>query len=148
MVAPLAQEIMAVWLTTRQWQQAPCRTATAIPRRREAHSVAGAWPMAPMGRRDILAPIQGRIPVLRLVPDSVAAVLRHARAAMVAVTAAARPAVSPHHPLVAVLTVVAAVLAVAHSVAVAAAPAVDSVEVVTPVAAVAVEAAAAGSLPA
>ena len=104
--------------------------------------------MAPMGRRDILALIQGRIPVRHHVPDSVAAVLRQARAAMVAVMGAARPAVSPLHPLVAVHMVAAAVLAVAHSVAVAAAPAVDSVEAVTLVVAVAVEAAAAGSLPA
>ena len=103
--------------------------------------------MAPMGRRDILALIQGRIPVRHHVPDSVAAVLRQVRAVMVAVTGAARPAVYLLHPLV-VHTVAAAVLAVAHSVAVAAAPAVDSVEAVTLVAAVAVEAAAAGSLPA
>lgn len=145
MVAPLAQEIMAVWLTTRQCRQA-YRATMAILRHREAHSVAGAWPMAPMGRRVILA--VGRIPVRHHVPDSVAAVLRLARAAMVAVTGAARPAVSPLLPLVAVHMVAAAVLAVAHSVAVAAAPAVDSVEAVTMVAAVAVEAAAAGSLPA
>ena len=104
--------------------------------------------MAPMGlRRDTLALIQGRIPVLRLVPDSVAAVLRQARAAT---QAQARPAVSPLLPprtsVVARSAVAAAAQAVAHSAAVAAALAVDSVEAVTSVAAVAAEAEAAGSL--
>ena len=104
--------------------------------------------MAPMGRRDILAPIQGRIPVRHHVPDLVAAVLRQVRAAMVAVTGAARPVVSLLHPLVVHTVAAAAALVVARSVAVAAVPAVDSVEAVTPVAAVVAEAAAAGSLPA
>lgn len=104
--------------------------------------------MAPMGRRDILALIQGRIPVRHHVPDSVAAVLRQVRAVMVAVTGAARPAVYLLHPLVVHTVAAAAALVVAHSVAVAAVPAVDSVEAVTPVAAVVAEAAAAGSLPA
>lgn len=103
--------------------------------------------MAPMGlRRDTLAPIQGRIPVLRLVPDSVAAVLRQARAAT---QAQARPAVSPLLPprtSVVAHMVAAAAQAVAHSAAVAAALAVDSVEAVTSVAVVAAEAEAAGSL--
>lgn len=107
--------------------------------------------MAPMGlRRDTLALIQGRIPVLRLVPDSVEVGLQDQTAIQVAATQAqARPAVSPLLPprtSVVAHMVAAAAQAVAHSAAVAAALAVDSVEAVTSVAAVAAEAEAAGSL--